>query len=72
VEEGDPLGTIRIPSIDLDWVLFGGVTPATLNQGPGHMPWTPLPGQPGNAVISAIAPPTARRSSISTCSSRAT
>lgn len=52
VEEGEPLGVIRIPSIDLDWVLFGGVLPATLNQGPGHMPWTPLPGQPGNSVIS--------------------
>lgn len=52
VEEGDALGVIRIGSIDLDWVLFGGVTPATLNQGPGHMPWTPLPGQPGNAVVS--------------------
>lgn len=52
VEEGVALGVIRIPSIELDWVLFGGVTPATLNQGPGHMPWTPLPGQPGNAVVS--------------------
>ncbi|MEX2278810.1 MAG: sortase [Acidimicrobiia bacterium] len=52
VEEGDPFGVIRIPSIELDWVLFGGVLPATLNQGPGHMPWTPLPGQPGNSVIS--------------------
>jgi sortase A len=52
VAEGDPLGVIRIPSIDVDWVLFGGVLPETLNQGPGHMPWTPLPGQPGNAVIS--------------------
>ncbi|HSJ29522.1 MAG TPA: sortase [Acidimicrobiia bacterium] len=52
VEEGDPFGTIRIPTIDVERVLFGGVTPATLNQGPGHMPWTPLPGQPGNSVIS--------------------
>src|SRR5690606_35163999 len=52
VEEGEPLGVIRAPSIGLDWVLFGGVLPATLNQGPGHMPWTPLPGQPGNAVVS--------------------
>jgi sortase A len=52
VEEGQALGMIRIPSIDVDWVLFGGVLPSTLNQGPGHMPWTPLPGQPGNAVIS--------------------
>lgn len=52
VGEGEVLGAIRIPSIDVDWVLFGGVLPATLNQGPGHMPWTPLPGQPGNAVLS--------------------
>lgn len=52
VEEGETLGAIRIPSIELDWVLFAGVTPSTLNQGPGHMPWTPLPGQPGNSVIS--------------------
>lgn len=52
VAEGEPLGAIRIPSIEVDWVLFAGVTPSTLNQGPGHMPWTPLPGQPGNAVIS--------------------
>lgn len=52
VEEGESLGAIRIPSIELDWVLFAGVTPSTLNQGPGHMPWTPLPGQPGNSVIS--------------------
>lgn len=52
VGEGEALGAIRIPSIELDWVLFAGVTPSTLNQGPGHMPWTPLPGQPGNSVIS--------------------
>lgn len=52
LEEGEALGAIRIPSIELDWVLFAGVTPSTLNQGPGHMPWTPLPGQPGNSVIS--------------------
>lgn len=52
VTEGDPLGSIRIPQIDLERVLFAGVTPDTLSQGPGHMPWTPLPGQPGNAVVS--------------------
>ena len=52
VEEGEALGMIRIPSIGVDWVLFGGVLPSTINKGPGHMPWTPLPGQPGNAVIS--------------------
>ena len=51
-EEGIPVGEIRIPQIDLEAVVFEGVTAPTLRNGPGHMPWTPLPGQPGNAVIS--------------------
>ncbi|HEX2153074.1 MAG TPA: class E sortase [Acidimicrobiia bacterium] len=51
-EEGSTLGRIAIPSLDVDEVLFEGVTRETLNMGPGHMPWTPVPGQPGNAVIS--------------------
>ncbi|GIU91786.1 MAG: hypothetical protein KatS3mg011_0692 [Acidimicrobiia bacterium] len=29
-----------------------GVDTENLKLGPGHMPWTPVPGQPGNAVIS--------------------
>lgn len=51
-EEGIPIAEFRIQKIGLDAVLFEGVTPPTLKNGPGHMPWTPLPGQPGNAVIS--------------------
>lgn len=51
-EEGSPVAEMRIPSLDLSQVVFEGVTPETLRSGPGHMPWTPLPGQPGNAVIS--------------------
>lgn len=50
--EGEVLGRIRIPSIEVDWMLVEGVGTSSLNKGPGHMPWTPLPGQPGNAVIS--------------------
>lgn len=50
--EGEPLGAIRIPKIGLDRVIFEGVDLETLKLGPGHMPWTPVPGQPGNAVIS--------------------
>lgn len=34
------------------WVMFEGVSVRTLKRGPGHMPDTSLPGQPGNAVIS--------------------
>jgi sortase A len=49
---GEPLGLLTIDRIGLEAVLFEGVDRDTLKQGPGHMPWTPVPGQPGNAVIS--------------------
>lgn len=51
-EEGTALGRISIPAIDIDEVMFEGVGGETLKLGPGHMPWTPVPGQPGNAVVS--------------------
>ncbi|MGH8913075.1 MAG: sortase, partial [Acidimicrobiia bacterium] len=50
--EGEALGRIRIPTADVDHVMVSGVTREVLKLGPGHMPWTPLPGQPGNAVVS--------------------
>lgn len=48
---GDPVAFIRIPSIDVEAVVFSGTERPILNKGPGHMPRTPLPGQPGNSVI---------------------
>lgn len=51
-EEGSTLGRLVIPDIDVDEVIFAGVTRDTLKMGPGHMPGTPVPGQPGNAVLS--------------------
>ena len=51
-EGGLAFGVITIPRIDAEHVLFEGVDRSTLKKGPGHMPWTPLPGQPGNAVVS--------------------
>ncbi|HJR93144.1 MAG TPA: sortase [Acidimicrobiia bacterium] len=51
-EQGSTLGRMVIPSLDLDEVIFSGVNSETLKKGPGHMPGTPVPGQPGNAVIS--------------------
>ena len=53
--EGAPFAIIRIPTIDRladGWTVVEGVTRADLRNGAGHMPTTPLPGQPGNAVIS--------------------
>lgn len=51
-EEGSALGRLEIPSLGVDEVVFAGVTRETLKKGPGHMPGTPVPGQPGNAVLS--------------------
>jgi len=46
---------IRIPKIERlqdGWNVVQGVKQRDLRTGAGHMPHTPLPGQPGNAVIS--------------------
>ena len=53
---GVPLGKIRIPVAEMDWVVFGGSDEATLEKGPGHVPGTAMPNQdygPNNCVITA-------------------
>lgn len=50
--EDQGFATMRVPQLGLEAVVFEGVTTDTLSKGPGHMPGTPVPGQPGNAVIS--------------------
>jgi sortase A len=53
VAEGEPFGFLSIPAIGLaNVVVYEGVATEDLKKGPGHMPSTPLPGQPGNSVIS--------------------
>lgn len=49
--EGEPLGVISIPRIDLKQVIISGVSRADLKKGPGHYPGTPMPGQAGNSAI---------------------
>lgn len=51
-ERGEVLAFVRIPKIGVDEVLFEGVDRTTLKSGPGHMEGTPIPGQPGNSVLS--------------------
>ncbi|ADB32966.1 sortase family protein [Kribbella flavida DSM 17836] len=46
------LGRLAIPRLKLDDELNNGVDEAALVRGVGHWPGTPLPGSPGNAVIS--------------------
>ena len=50
--EDQAFASLGVPRLSLESVVFEGVTAATLSKGPGHMPGTPLPGQPGNSVIS--------------------
>ncbi len=50
---GAPLSRLVIPSIGLDEIVVEGVHGKALNAGPGHLPGSALPGERGNAVISA-------------------
>jgi len=45
IDDGEAIGRITIPSIDLDIVVVQGTATADLEKGPGHYPDTPLPGQ---------------------------
>ena len=48
---GQPVGTIDIPTIGANYVVVEGTTTSDLQLGPGHYAGTALPGQPGNAAI---------------------
>jgi len=50
---GAPVARLLIPAIGLDEVVVEGVGSRELNAGPGHLPRTPLPGEAGNAAVSA-------------------
>lgn len=48
---GDPVGRIEIPAIGVDFIALQGVDLKWLQEGPGHFPQTPMPGQPGNVAL---------------------
>lgn len=53
--EHEAFAIIRVPSIERlkdGWAIVEGVSRTDLKNGVGHMPTTPLPGQPGNSVVS--------------------
>jgi len=55
VEVGDGIARIVVPTINLDAIvveLSGLDDSENLKRGPGHLPGTAYPGQPGNMVIS--------------------
>ena len=53
---GKPVARLRIPSAEIDTIVFGGADNATLERGPGHVPGSELPGEETgrkNCVITA-------------------
>jgi LPXTG-site transpeptidase (sortase) family protein len=51
--DGQALGVIQIPAIGLRTVVLQGTADSTLLTGPGHLPWTSMPGTGGISVLAA-------------------
>ena len=49
--EGEAVGRVKIPAIDLNIVMVHGTDTASLQKGPGHYPETSFPGQRGTVAI---------------------
>ena len=50
--EGDEVGSITLPSLDLHWPIVEGTTPEQLERGVGHFQDSVLPGMRDNSVLS--------------------
>jgi sortase A len=50
---GRPVAVLQIPLLGVEQVVVEGVRSQDLRQGPGHVPGTALPGQPGTAALVA-------------------
>lgn len=48
---GAPVAVLNIPALGLDEVVFEGTTGGVLENGPGHLRNTPMPGQAGTSVV---------------------
>jgi len=53
VHDGTLIGRLQIPRLGLSAIVMEGVSARTLRLAVGHVPGTPLPGQPGNVSLSA-------------------
>jgi sortase A len=53
LNEGDLVGRLEIPRLNLSVMVMEGIASETLRLGAGHIPGTSLPGEPGNAGIAA-------------------
>ena len=52
-ETGSPVAILDIPAMKMEQVVVEGVGPQQTRRGPGHVPGTAGPGQPGNSAIVA-------------------
>jgi sortase A len=52
-ELGDPVAIVQIPRLRLQQVVVEGADPHRTQAGPGHVPGTAGPGQPGNSAVVA-------------------
>lgn len=50
---GAPVARLIIPRLGLDEIVVEGVHEGALRAGPGHLPGSAMPGEAGNAVVSA-------------------
>lgn len=50
-EFGSPVGILELGSLNLQQVIVEGATAQIMQNGPGHVPGTAAPGQPGNSVV---------------------
>ncbi|MFD9741921.1 sortase domain-bontaining protein, partial [Umezawaea sp. NPDC059074] len=51
IEPGTPIAVLEVPGLGLNEVVVEGTAGARLAEGPGHLRTSPLPGQPGVAVL---------------------
>lgn len=50
-ERGSPVALLRIPSLGVSEIVVEGSRSADTTAGPGHVPASPLPGEPGTSVV---------------------
>jgi sortase A len=51
IDNGDPMALLEIPTLGVTKYVVAGVETDDLKKGPGHYPYTPFPGELGNAAI---------------------
>ena len=51
--QGETIGKVEIPRLNISAVVKSGVDDKTLKRAVGHVPYTSLPGEPGNVGIAA-------------------